>query len=162
MARLHHAKAAKDYPKHDIKKGEMYYWWKFMVGGRGGPKHYSKTRPRASQLTQSEFLGQLYDIQDDIAALAADDGLGDAVSEIAGRLQELADEQEEKKGNLPDSLQEAPSGELLQERTDACRSAADELEALTFDIDDKEEGESAEDFWRAKVEEVQAIDINES
>lgn len=65
-------KARKDIPGTDIKAGESYYWWKFRFGG----KHYSKTPPRRSQLTQSDFLGQLYAIEDEIQGLVADDTLG--------------------------------------------------------------------------------------
>lgn len=65
MTKAHFVKkAAKDNPA--VKKGEPYWWWKFMVGGRGGPKHYSATRPRPSQLTQSEFLSAIYSQQEDL------------------------------------------------------------------------------------------------
>ena len=75
MTRAHFVKKArKDHPEGDIKKGDSYWWWAFMVGGRGGPKHYSKTQPKASQLTQSEYLGSIADIQDELNALGADDG----------------------------------------------------------------------------------------
>lgn len=174
MARAHFVKkAAKDHPEGGIKKGEPYYWWAFMVGGRGGPKHYSKSAPRRSQLTQSGFLGALYDIEDEISALAADDGLADVVPDIAGRLNELADEQEEKKNNMPDALQDGPSGEQLQERADACRTAADELEAIDFSDapEKKEEGDDkaedktedeGDDYWQGKLDEVQAVSIDAS
>lgn len=161
MARAHFvAKARKD--NAVAKKGESYYWWAFMVGGRGGPKHFSKTAPRPSQLTQSEFLGALYDIQDEIADLKADDGLGAGVDDIAGRLRELGEEQISKKDNLPDSLQESSSGEQLQERGDACESAADELEGITFDVTDKEPDQTDEEYWQEKLDEVQAVSIDAS
>lgn len=61
MARAHFVKKArKDNPA--VKAGESYYWWKF----RRGPKRYSKERPRPSQLTQSEFYGQVYGLQEDM------------------------------------------------------------------------------------------------
>jgi hypothetical protein len=163
MARAHFVRSArKDHPEAGVKKGESYYWWAFMVGGRGGPKHYSKTPPKRSQLTQSEFLSALYDIEDDISAsaLVADDGLGDAVSDIASRLNELADETESKKENLPDGLQNGQPGDQLQERADACRAAAEELEGMSFD--DKDDDESDEDFWQGKLDEVQAVSIDAS
>ena len=83
MPRVHHVKAAKDYPDHGIKKGEMYFHWKFRYGG----KHRSKVRPRSSQLTQSDFLSQMYGIQEEIedaivALLSADQ----VVAEAAGAL----------------------------------------------------------------------------
>lgn len=80
--------------------------------------------PRASDLTTSEFLSQLYDLQDQVNKCQDGDTLVDLIAEI----QQLGEEQEEKLGNMPDSLQEAPTGELLQERADACTEWADELE----------------------------------
>jgi hypothetical protein len=168
MTRAHFVKKAqKDHPEGGIKKGESYYWWAFMVSGRGGPKHFSKTPPRRSQLTQSDFYSTLYDIEDDIAALPADDGLPDSVSEIAGRLNELADETEGKKENLPQGLQDGQPGEQLQERADACRSAADELEGLDLDYTPESEGgtddekaDAEQEHWDSALSEVQGVSID--
>lgn len=183
MARAHFVKKAqKDHPEGGIKKGESYYWWAFMVGGRGGPKHYSKTQPKASQLTQSEFLGAMSDIEDEIGALSADDSLESSVTEIAERIRELGSEQEGKKDNLPEGLQDGPTGELLQQRSDRCGEIADELEGIEFNgpeneggpvaaEGDKKEGENegeqedaddtedADDYWQGKLDEVQAVDL---
>lgn len=158
MARAHFVKrAAKDHPG-GIKKGEPYWWWAFMVGGRGGPKHYSKTQPKASQLTQSEYLATLADIVDAVSSLSADSGLEDTATEIAGQLTELADAQDEKREAMPDSLQNGSTGELLQERADACRSAAEEIEGIAFDYEnDKEEGEAEDEYWQRKLDEVQGV-----
>jgi hypothetical protein len=121
-------KAMKDYPEQQIKKGEPYYWWKF----RYGPKRFSKTYPKPQQLTQSEFTGQLYDLQDQVAALdkCAKEDLETTVSDIAQAIRDLACEQEDKKNNMPDSLQESATGELLQGRYDSCEQWADDLEAV--------------------------------
>lgn len=163
MARAHFVKKArKAHKAGGIKKGESYYWWAFMVGGRGGPKHYSKTAPRPSQLTQSEFLGSLYALQEEIDDLDANDGLGAAVEDIASRLRDLGTEQSDKKDNLPEGLQEGPTGELLQERADACEAAADDLEGITFDVSEKEDDQSDEDYWQEKLDEVQEITIDAS
>lgn len=52
MAKVHFVKSAqKDNPV--AKKGESYYWWKPMVGGRGGAKRYSKDRPSTPSSEQS-------------------------------------------------------------------------------------------------------------
>jgi hypothetical protein len=50
--------AAKD--NRVAKKGESYYWWKF----RYGSKHMSKTPPRPSQLTQSDFLSRQMELEE--------------------------------------------------------------------------------------------------
>lgn len=164
MARAHFVKRARTPDKArkaaGIKKGDSYWWWAFMVGGRGGPKHYSLKPPKPSQLTQSEFLGAFLALEEDIGALVADDGLGDAVSEIAGRYHELGDEQEEKKNNMPDGLQDGDTGNMLEERANKCNEIADELEGLTFDLSEKEKDQSDEDFWESKLEEVNGVDLS--
>lgn len=161
--------ARKDNPC--CKKGESYYHWAFMVGGRGGPKNYSKTPPKASQLTQSEFLGQMCDIEDEIGALAADDGLEASVADIAQRIRDLGEEQDSKKDGMPDGLQEGPTGQLLQARSERCGEIADELEGIDFN--DKAEPEPAgkdeasansededeDDYWQGKLDEVQGVDL---
>lgn len=164
MPRVHHVKARKDHPEFGIAKGEMCYWWQCYRS----PKIYSKTAPKASQLTRSEFLAAMADIEDEISALGADDGLESSVAEIAGRIRELGEEQEEKRGNMPEGLQEGDTGTMLQERADKCAEIADELEAITFDDDEAEaEGEDDKDekeseWWQAKLDEVQAIDLSVS
>jgi hypothetical protein len=165
MARAHYvAKARKDNPA--VKKGQPYYWWQFRTGGpgigpiRSGAKHYSATPPRASQLTQSAYLGGIADIQDEIADLEADDGLEDRVTDIAERIRELGNEQEEKLENMPDGLKEAPTGQMLQERKDACEAAADELEAITFDVESKDDEQTVEEYWQEKLDEVQAVSLD--
>lgn len=149
-------KARKNVVGTDIKAGDSYYWWKFRFGG----KRYSKTPPRRSQLTQSAFYSTLYDIEDYITELKADDGLEDAVSDIAQQLRDLAEECQSSRENMPESLQESDTGNMLQERSEALEAAADELEGLTFNPEDKDEGESEEDYWQGKLDEVQSVSID--
>lgn len=177
MARATHVlKARKDIPGTDIKAGDSYYWWKFRFGG----KHYSKTAPRRSQLTQSDFLGQMYDLEDEISDLPADESLADTVPDIAQRLRDLADECQEKYDNMPDNLRDnSESGQMLQERVDNLGSAADEFENIdlgeweedaTATAEAREEdeeadpvnadGETAEEYWKNKLDEVQAVCIS--
>lgn len=142
MATAHFVKPARK-DNEVAKKGESYYWWKFRFGG----KHYSKTPPRPSQLTQSEFLSTIYDLQERIEAIGGTD-LESAKGEresIVDELRTLADEQEEKRGNMPESLQDSESGQLLQERYDDVNSMADDLEGVDLDLE-KENDESDEDF----------------
>jgi hypothetical protein len=126
--------AQKDYPNAGIKKGESYYWWKFRFGG----KIMSKTQPKASQLTQSEFLSQLYDIQDRLAEISGDDitMLQGDVESISEELNQMAEECREKHDNMPEGLQEGEVGQMLEERADACENAASELDGVDFDIND--------------------------
>ena len=143
MTKVHFVKkAAKD--NSAVKKGQPYYWWKFMVGGRGGPKHFSATRPRASQLTQSEFLGAVYGAQEDLEDACSELKQGkitlatfvDRVSDVKSAVEEAGEECENKLSNMPDSLQQGPSGETLQERIDACATLVQELEQVYDEIKD--------------------------
>lgn len=127
-------------PKNDsdkifIAKGESYYWWAFKNGG----KHFSKEQPRSSQLTQSNYLSQLYAIQErveDFTAEVAED-IEPFVDEIKSDLESLKEETEGSLENMPESLQSSPTGELLQERIDALDNAISELESIQ--VDDYEE-----------------------
>jgi hypothetical protein len=137
MARPHCVKKArKDYPTHGIKKGESYYWWKFRHGG----KHLSKTYPRPSQLTQSDFLSTAYSLQEQINDLVIDpedlEGLADELRSAADELRTLGSDQEDKIGNMPDSLQDGEVAERLRGRAEACEEVANELEAAADEIVD--------------------------
>lgn len=182
MATLHHVKKSrKAYRADGIKKGQPYWWWKFRNSGI----YRSPTEPKRSQLTQSEFYGTIWDIEDRISELKADSSLEEAVKEIIDELTQLGEEQEEKRNNMPDSLQDSETGNLLEERKDACENAASELEQidLEFDLDsaaeddgqirdlkegdedDKDEQiearrkEIEDEFWQEKLDEVQNVTI---
>lgn len=140
MPRVTHVKhARKDYPEHGIKKGDEYYWWAFMVGGRGGPKHFSKTPPKPSQLTQSEFLSQVYDLNERLENLEPGDHeeLASELAEIAEEFREIASECEDKFNNMPEGLQQGDTGQLLEQRAEECNSLADELEGIDCEWDEE-------------------------
>jgi hypothetical protein len=131
MPRVHFVKKArKDVEGTEIKAGESYYWWAFRYGG----KRTSKTPPRQSQLTQSEFWGAVYGLQE--REQPDFESLNDTVDEIKSELEQLRDEQEEKKSNMPEGLQEGATGELLQNRYDSIESAIGDLENV--DIPDED------------------------
>lgn len=136
MARAHFVKAArKDNPV--AKKGESYYWWAFMVGGRGGPKHFSKDKPRRSQLTSSEYLGALYDIQDNAGNHSPSvDSLKEDIENIVSDLENLRDEAQERFDNIPESLQQAEVGQTLENRISSVEDAISELENIDTESDD--------------------------
>lgn len=149
MPRVHFVKKArKDNPV--CKAGESYYWWKFRYGG----KRYSLTRPKASQLTQSEYFGRLHQLQEQIEETDTDgdwDATWSLVEEIKDQLQELADEQQEKADNLPENLRYAPTGELLDERQQACEGAVSEIES----IDEWDEDEPVESDFMEECDECE-------
>lgn len=150
MARVHFVKAARK-DNQVVKKGESYYWWKPMIGGRGGPKRYSKTRPTRAQLTTSPFLSALYALEDDLpdAMEAAD------LEDLVNQLEELRDECETSLSNMPESLQYSPTGELLQERIDGLQSWIDEIASIDTSPLEEEQGEDEdEEAYEARLAEA--------
>ena|ERR1043166_9056210 len=146
MARAHFVKSArKDNPV--AKRGESYYWWAFMQGGRGGPKRYSKTPPTRSQLTQSEFYSTLYSLEDRLGDLKPDsyESVADLEGEIESireEVESLGSDQSDKFSNMPDGLQQGDSGQLLENRASECDSLSGELSGLDFS--EPEEPDAAE------------------
>lgn len=143
MPRVHQQVARKDYPREGIKAGETYYSWTFKNQRGPGTKVRSKTRPRPSQLTRSEYLSAAYALQERIEDLTADSDLPGNVEEIVSDLRSLAEEQEEKRNNMPEGLQDGDTGQLLETRAQNTNDFADELEGL--DLEEFEEDESQRD-----------------
>ena len=167
MARVHLVKAArKAIPEAGIVKGEPYYWWKFRYGG----KRVSKTPPKRSQLTQSDFYARLWDIEDDVVSQAeANSDLASVRDDVVSQLQELRDETEEKLNNMPEGLQQGSTGELLQERIDALESAIDEYEGLELEepsdddlnLDDERNEDETEEEFTTRIEEEREQAVQE-
>lgn len=152
MAKVTFVKSArKDNPV--AKKGESYYWWKPMVGGRGGAKRYSKERPSRSQLTQSEFLSTLYGIEDGDMASAQTPEDFKAVAEA---LRELGEEQQGKYDNMPEGLQQGDTGQMLEERAQGCESWADEIDQRADELETALEG--FDERWQAWADYREAQD----
>lgn len=138
MATAHFVKKARKANRAaGVKKGESYWWASFKTG-RSSYKRYWKKAPRPSQLTQSEFLSNIYAAQESLEDAVQDlrDGkvtfedLAGTIDEAVTAVHEQGDECEGKKDNMPESLQEGPTGELLQNRADECDSTAQELETI--------------------------------
>ena len=126
-------KAGKDYPEFGIKKGETHYVWSIKLQ-RGGIVRRSKTYPRQSQLTMSDYKVQAHQLNERIedfdTDVAADvEAFRDEIVEDATALR---DEQQEKLDAMPEGLQQGPTGEQIQERIDALEAFIDELENLEF------------------------------
>jgi len=151
-------KARKDYPEDGIKKGESYYWWKPRYGGI----RRSKTYPSRQELTQSEFLCRVYDIEDELSVIRTqietniegknkeeiEELIRDALEMIIIEIGELRDECEDKLYNMPEQLQDtSEAGILLQERIDALEDWISELENIDISIED-------DDDIQERVEEI--------
>lgn len=151
MARVHAVRANKDYPAQGIKKGETYYKWttRTVVGKRYiGTTHRSKVRPTRAQLTSSEFLSRLYELEDGLgdrfsmdAFRGSENWMDDFSAErdsLIGEIEELRDETQEKLDNMPEGLQQGDTGQLLQERIDGLEGWTSDLESV--EPSDEEEG----------------------
>ena len=141
MPQVHFVKSARKTNRAlGIKKGDSYYWWKNRLPGqKAGTKRVSFSRPKPSQVCGNPFTSQVLAFAEQLEALVAEEGLADAIEAIASDIRQLADEQQEKYDNMPESLQSGPTGELLQEREEALNAWADELEAIEVDEDELED-----------------------
>ena len=125
-----------------IKEGDGYKWWKFRFGGRRVRCLKSECAPKPSDLTQSEFYGTLYDIQDSVET-ALDEfrnggepgDLASALNDAAGQLRDLGEECQGKLDNMPEGLQQGDTGQLLENRAQECESKADELESAAGEVE---------------------------
>jgi uncharacterized protein YukE len=157
MTTLHFVKKArKTIRGTGIRRGDSYYWWKFAYG----EKQVSKTKPRRSQLTRSEYYSTIFDIEDALADLKPEAGMEAEVQQAIEELRQLGEDCQGKHDNMPDSLQEGETGQLLQERADSCEQAAEELESIDFDIENKGDDETEEEFWQSKLDEIQAVSLD--
>ena len=137
-----------------INKGESYWTWSFMYGGT----YYSKTQPKPSQLTSSEFLSTVYGIQEEIDEWNPSDvtDVEEFVDDIKNRLEELRDETQDKLDNMPYQLQDADTGQLLQERIEALENALNEFECL----DELEYEEPTDEDVKERIAEDEGIDTD--
>lgn len=151
MAKIHFVKRARK-TNPVVQKGESYYWWRFAFQ----PKQYSKTPPTRSQAVRSPFYKELYRIEDDITAGIHKDPDGfrsDVIPDIEQLMQECLDSRD----NMPQGLQDSPSGELLQERADGLEEwinqiehELDNVESLSGDEDVPEEDKI--EAWETALE----------
>jgi hypothetical protein len=123
-------RARKAIPHAGIAVGDTYYWWTFKNQRGPGTKVVSKTYPRPSQLTRSSFKSQWRSFSEQMGDLSLDDGLYDALVEIAGEIRSLGEECQGSLDNMPEGLQQGATGEMLQERIQNCETWADEIEGL--------------------------------
>lgn len=161
MPRVKQVKAAKDYPQFGIKKGDLHYYTKMKTGPRSS-RELRQIKPfKRSQLTNSAFLGALYDWQDS----KADVGSHEDVTALAERIREIGEEENSKLENMPDGLKEGDTGQLLQSRYDACEAAADELETIASDwetaFDEHEELVEKAEKWADYVRRRDANELEE-
>jgi len=150
--KVHHVKAAKDYPQHGIKKGEMYYWFKH----RNASKTICKTMPRASQLCTSGKLSTIYaaqeGIDDAITAIDESDLQGsissmvDTLNSAAEEVRQVGEEYRESAQNIEDGFGHRTSQcDEIDEKAENCDQMADSIEDAASQLESIEVPEDLED-----------------
>lgn len=166
--RIDRSQPADDNDTIQIPKGTEYYMWSF----KNGPTVRSLTAPRQSQLTQSNYLSTLYSIQESIEDFngQSEDEIREFRDDIVSQLEELRDTTQDSLDNMPEGLQQGPTGELLQERIDSLDNAISEFESIDTDFDSLDDDEikqqiadeggidSSEDGWDDDITEDEIND----
>lgn len=135
-------KARKPIPSAGVAVGDTYYYWftRTTVGKSFiSHRHVSKTYPKPSQLTQSEFYRSLLETEESLSTpdnLADLETFADEVETAAEEIDNLADEQEDKRDNMPDSLQDSETGSLLETRAESCRELVEALRNAASSVRD--------------------------
>lgn len=134
-------------------KGEYYYYFTRYGSSRQETREY----PRRSMLTSSNFLSQLYDLQDNISGAYFEnlEELEVWRDELVSSFEELRGECQDSLDNMPDQLQYSETGEMLQERIDKMEEIVSSLQEV-----DMSEDEDNEDIAEEKLREIQDIDYD--
>lgn len=158
MPRVNHVKAAR---KHqgtcekcgcELPVGSPYRYWEFRYGGTHKRCMKPECSPKASDLTQSEFLGQLYDLQDRLGSIESEDDR----DSLADDIEQLGQEQRDKFDNMPEGLQQGDTGQLLEGRADGCDDWAERLRGHDYptedDLEEEQTLEQAIEDWQSEVQ----------
>jgi len=149
-------KARKDNINAGVKKGESYWWWQFAFSS----KSYSKTQPTRQQLTRSAFWQSMYAIEDMIGNVSIEDDFQGVIDDIKAEIEVLSDECQNSLDNMPEQLQQAPSGEMLQNRIDELSSMVSDLENIDVEVDDDLKGDELENRKEEVTEEIKNVCYN--
>ena len=78
------------------------------------------------------YFASLYDLMDDIGSrcIVSESELEELKDDVRSQLEDTQSECQDNLDNMPESLQYAPTGELLHERIDALDSAMSDIEAI--------------------------------
>lgn len=165
MAKLTKQKSRKEYIcqkcKHTIHVGEEYYKIEAMYAAT--KYRCLNCKPSRSELTSSEYLAWLYELKDNIDHydLRTEEGKDDLYTEI----EQMKSELEDKLYNMPEQLQYAPTGEMIQERIDALDEALSDLDSVDFpdeedykvtdeDVEFEDEREQTEEAKKEEYDEA--------
>ncbi len=139
-----------------IKAGEKYYEWKHRYSAPSR-QHQTHGHPRQSELCTGKMSGVYAAVENVAAVIDTGDpsGLVDALTEAAEQVREVAQEYEDNRSNMPEGLQEGPTGTDTQEKADALNEFADSLENAAND-DEICNWEADDEWWQAREDRHQA------
>jgi hypothetical protein len=158
MPQVHYVKAARPCKSPEtltrreaagIEVGEPYYWWTFYKS----PPCFSRTRPRASQLTQSKWR-DVYAAQEALDSALDAATLLNALTAAIDTLEAVKSEYESAAAAIEEKFEGSPTAEQ-------CRQKADHLEGILGELGDhlttieglEDEGDTDEEaFGDAKQE----------
>jgi hypothetical protein len=120
-----------------INVGDPYVWFQFAYAAKtircGKPECY----PASKELTRSEFAQNCIDYTERLDAACSAlgssedaDAFADELESLASDMREYAEELEERRGNMPEQLQDSDSGSLLEERAENLNNGAEELDEV--------------------------------
>jgi hypothetical protein len=160
MPRVHQTKARIDGPKAcpQAKAGEIYYWWRTrMKGAKSGVTRCSMTRPKPSQLTMSDFWSSVFLLQESMTGpYETSDDLEYAQDDWAQQARDIAQDQQDKLDNMPQQLQDGDTGQMIQDRVQACEDWADAIEAV--EIPSEDDFDNEDDFLNALADALSEIE----
>lgn len=136
----------------EIKKGDAYLYWAFAFRPETRRCAKPECRPKPQDLTQSEFTIAVLNLQEETFDGDTIEDLESAKDDMVSDLEALRDEQEEKKGNMPEGLQESSTGELLQERYDSLDECINTLEGVDISFEEPQRGKDTTDAdWEEEL-----------
>lgn len=144
-----------------IVAGQGYYEWSFRYGGTHR-QHTSHGAPKASQLTQSKMSAAYAAIESAEDSIAGADNVEDirsALEECASEIENVKDEYQESRDNMPEALQDGPTGEEIGEKVEALESFAGELSDAASNLEEfgEEEPDDADSdehtAWQERYDE---------
>jgi hypothetical protein len=114
-----------------VKRGDAYYWWKLPFG----EKTVSATYPSRSQLTNSDYLGCVFDLEDSLRDINIEDegDFSDMLEEISEAATDIREQCQENLDNMAPNLHVAPNGRLLIARLKVINEVLTELDDLDFE-----------------------------
>ena len=156
MAKVHVRVARKDYPESGIKKGDKYNFAQIKTGPRSSRIIRSIAPIPRWQLTSSEFFREIYQWEDRQGNMKSMDDLEDLISD----LRQIGEDAQGRYDNMPEGLQQGDTGQTLETRAQACESAADELDGIMSEWNDREEVVSDDDDLQDFLDRVAQVSVD--